>query len=156
MQLQLWAPLIVAAGLLAAGSVAMMLLPEMALKPLEDTVEDAAQRTQQAGDSLDAGLRSLSLQGVAASITDSITKHRRSSASSAAASKSAGGLEEFRAESPRSLRAQIAHRRSTVAGTADVGRTAAEEGQSLLLHQQEVTPDARHESAHRPYNSYSG
>jgi hypothetical protein len=31
----------VAAALLAAGSVAIMLLPEMAHKPLEDTIEDA-------------------------------------------------------------------------------------------------------------------
>jgi len=41
MQVLLWSPLLVAAGLLAAGSIAIMLLPEMAHKPLEDTVEDA-------------------------------------------------------------------------------------------------------------------
>lgn len=41
MQRLLWSPLLVAAALLAAGSVAIMLLPEMAHKPLEDTVEDA-------------------------------------------------------------------------------------------------------------------
>lgn len=41
MQKLLWSPLLVAAGLLAAGSIAIMLLPEMAHKPLEDTVEDA-------------------------------------------------------------------------------------------------------------------
>jgi len=43
MQLKLWAPLVVAAGLLAAGSAAMLLLPETALQPLEDTIADAAQ-----------------------------------------------------------------------------------------------------------------
>lgn len=42
MQWLLWSPLLVAAALLAAGSIAMMLLPEMAHRPLEDTVEDAA------------------------------------------------------------------------------------------------------------------
>jgi hypothetical protein len=42
MQWLLFAPLLVAAGLLAAGSIAIMLLPEMAHRPLEDTVEDAA------------------------------------------------------------------------------------------------------------------
>lgn len=41
MQQLLWSPLLVAAALLAAGSVAIMLLPEMAHKPLEDTIEDA-------------------------------------------------------------------------------------------------------------------
>ena len=41
MQRLLWSPLLVAAALLAAGSVAIMLLPEMAQKPLEDTIEDA-------------------------------------------------------------------------------------------------------------------
>lgn len=42
MQWLLWSPLLVAAALLAAGSIAIMLLPEMAHRPLEDTVEDAA------------------------------------------------------------------------------------------------------------------
>lgn len=41
MQWVLWSPLLVAAALLAAGSIAIMLLPEMAHKPLEDTIEDA-------------------------------------------------------------------------------------------------------------------
>lgn len=41
MQVLLWSPLLVAAALLAAGSIAIMLLPEMAHKPLEDTVQDA-------------------------------------------------------------------------------------------------------------------
>lgn len=42
MQWLLWSPLLVAAALLAAGSIAIMLLPEMAHRPLEDTLEDAA------------------------------------------------------------------------------------------------------------------
>jgi VNT family MFS transporter (synaptic vesicle glycoprotein 2) len=41
MQRLLWSPLLVAAALLAAGSIAIMLLPETAHRPLEDTVEDA-------------------------------------------------------------------------------------------------------------------
>jgi hypothetical protein len=41
MQWVLWSPLLVAAALLAAGSIAIMLLPEMAHKPLEDTIEGA-------------------------------------------------------------------------------------------------------------------
>jgi hypothetical protein len=43
MQMLVWSPLLVAAALLAAGSVAIMLLPEMAHKPLDDTIEDAQQ-----------------------------------------------------------------------------------------------------------------
>eukprot|EP00879_Flechtneria_rotunda_P009853 GHRR01010305.1.p1 GENE.GHRR01010305.1~~GHRR01010305.1.p1 ORF type:complete len:541 (+),score=182.46 GHRR01010305.1:268-1890(+) len=42
MGFRLWAPLIVAAGMLAAGSMAMLMLPETSYKPLEDTVKDAA------------------------------------------------------------------------------------------------------------------
>lgn len=45
MTVKLWSPLVVAAGLLAAGSVAMMMLPEMTHKPLEDTVQDAQDTT---------------------------------------------------------------------------------------------------------------
>jgi hypothetical protein len=39
MDVMLWSPLLVAAGLLAAGSVAIMLLPD-SQGPLDDTVED--------------------------------------------------------------------------------------------------------------------
>lgn len=61
MGLKLWAPLVVAAGLLAAGSVAMMLLPEMALRPLEDTVADAEESTaHRAASGLATGLKGLS------------------------------------------------------------------------------------------------
>jgi hypothetical protein len=84
MQLQLWAPLVVAAGLLAAGSLAMMLLPEMALKPLEDTVEDAAERTSHdanLGLPDHAGLREISLQGVAAAVLEGVRRQRTSSRS---------------------------------------------------------------------------
>jgi hypothetical protein len=64
MQVRLWAPLVVAAVLLAAGSVAMMLLPETALMPLDDTVEDAAMHisTHRAGTTV-AGSRGGSSRG---------------------------------------------------------------------------------------------
>jgi hypothetical protein len=41
MQLALWTPLLVAALLLAVGSMAMLLLPEPAGKPLDDSVAAA-------------------------------------------------------------------------------------------------------------------
>jgi len=64
MQVRLWAPLVVAAVLLAAGSVAMLLLPETALMPLDDTVEDAALHisTHRAGSTV-AGSRGGSSRG---------------------------------------------------------------------------------------------
>ncbi|WIA21848.1 hypothetical protein OEZ85_004224 [Tetradesmus obliquus] len=114
MQLQLWAPLVVAAGLLAAGSLAMMLLPEMALKPLEDTVEDAAARSSQIsggnklGLSDQIGLREISLQGVAASIMEGVGRQRSSSRSGvesgAGLAAAAVGFEEYLGESPSAAR----------------------------------------------------
>lgn len=114
MQLQLWAPLVVAAGLLAAGSLAMMLLPEMALKPLEDTVEDAAARSSQIsggnklGLSDQIGLREISLQGVAASIMEGVRRQRSSSRSGvesgAGLAAAAVGFEEYLGESPSAAR----------------------------------------------------
>jgi hypothetical protein len=45
MERALWAPLVVAAALLVAGSVAMMALPEPAGKPLEDVLARPAGAT---------------------------------------------------------------------------------------------------------------
>lgn len=42
MEVALWSPLVVAAALLAAGSAAMMLLPEPAGQPLDDVVQASA------------------------------------------------------------------------------------------------------------------
>lgn len=58
MEIQVWAPLVVAAALLAAGSAAMLLLPETALQPLDDTIADVAllqQRRVSASSQLSAG-----------------------------------------------------------------------------------------------------
>jgi hypothetical protein len=118
MQLALWAPLVVAAGLLAAGSLAMMLLPEMALRPLEDTVEDAAERNSRDGSSFagslagNTALREISLQGMAAAVVEGLKRHRTSSMSGVGSgggtSAAAAGSEEYLADSPRSLKS---HRR---------------------------------------------
>jgi hypothetical protein len=120
MQLALWSPLVVAAGLLAAGSLAMMLLPEMALRPLEDTVQDAAERNSRDGSSLagslagNTGLREISLQGMAAAVVEGVRRHRTSSTGGVGSGRgssavaAAAGLEQHHSDSPRSLRG---HRR---------------------------------------------
>jgi hypothetical protein len=112
MHLKLWAPLVVAAGLLAAGSLAMLLLPEMALRPLEDTVEDAAERVIQDNAVSNmgltdghGGLREMSLQGVAAAVVEGVRRQRTSSRSGAGSgAAAAAGLEEYLADSPRAAR----------------------------------------------------
>lgn len=79
MQVRLWVPLVVAAVLLAAGSVAMLLLPETALMPLDDTVEDAALHisTHRAGNTV-AGSRGGSSRGassLAANSSSEVVEH---------------------------------------------------------------------------------
>ncbi|GAX81918.1 hypothetical protein CEUSTIGMA_g9346.t1 [Chlamydomonas eustigma] len=49
---KLWAPLVLAAGLLAAGSFAMMMLPEPAGRPLQDSTSDCSDSSEVGDDRL--------------------------------------------------------------------------------------------------------
>ncbi len=146
MQVRLWLPLVVAAGLLAAGSVAMLLLPEMALKPLEDTIEDAAAGPR--GSSFSASRAGRGL-GALAGRADTLRLELQSVVVRSSSGGAVGSLSSSRGGGGGGQAGRTKSARSAAAGSSSGG--GSQQGGSssgLDRHFQQAASGARDEEGH--------